>query len=63
LPRAEIIKNAFVLLPLAEIAADQAHPLCKKNYATLWAEYDKASQSLWSIHFEWRDNIISTAKI
>src|SRR6187402_643424 len=32
LPRAEISKNAFVLLPLAQIAAEVLHPQLQKTY-------------------------------
>ncbi len=62
LPRSEITKNAFVLLPLAEIAAKVLHPQLQKTYSELWAAYDKNSQSLWSIEFEWRGREISLAK-
>jgi len=41
IPRDEIEKYAFVLEPLAEIAADLHHPVCKKSYRQLWNEYDK----------------------
>lgn len=61
LPRAEITTNAFVLLPLAEIAADALHPQLQKSYRDLWAGYDQNSQSLWSIDFEWRGKKISAA--
>lgn len=61
LPRAEITKNAFVLLPLAEIAAQVLHPQLQKTYRELWQEYDQASQSLWTINFEWYGKMISVA--
>lgn len=61
LPRAEITKNAFVLLPLAEIAPQVVHPQLQKTYQQLWVEYDQASQSLWAIDFEWKDRLISLA--
>ena len=61
LPRAEITKNAFVLLPLSEIAPDGLHPQLQKNYRDLWLDYDRASQSLWVIDFEWNGKVISVS--
>jgi 2-amino-4-hydroxy-6-hydroxymethyldihydropteridine diphosphokinase len=61
LPRAEITINAFVLLPLAEIASDILHPQLQKSYRDLWSDYDQTSQSLWAIDFEWRNKMISLA--
>ncbi len=51
IPRDEIIKNAFVLLPLAEIAADSTHPQLNKSYQQLWDEFDHNKQQLWIIPF------------
>ncbi|WP_105102916.1 2-amino-4-hydroxy-6-hydroxymethyldihydropteridine diphosphokinase [Microbulbifer pacificus] len=53
LPRGEILKNAFVLLPLSELAPDLVHPLQGKSYQQLWDEYDQASQKLWPVEFDW----------
>ena len=53
LPRPEILYNAFVLKPLAEIAAYEVHPIVNKNYDNLWQAYDKSQQKLWSINFDW----------
>lgn len=58
LPRAEITKNAFVLLPLAEIAEDEIHPATGKSYSKLWAEYKVESQKLWKVKFEWNGEIL-----
>jgi 2-amino-4-hydroxy-6-hydroxymethyldihydropteridine diphosphokinase len=49
LPRAEITENAFVLLPLAELAPYDLHPALKKSYTELWASYDQNAQVLWKI--------------
>jgi 2-amino-4-hydroxy-6-hydroxymethyldihydropteridine diphosphokinase len=52
LPRGEILKNAFVLWPLAEIAPDLFHPEAGMSYAELWAEFDKTRENLSPIEFE-----------
>ncbi|ACE86048.1 2-amino-4-hydroxy-6-hydroxymethyldihydropteridine diphosphokinase [Cellvibrio japonicus] len=59
LPRAEIIQNAFVLWPLAEIAPETRHPLLQQTYANLWAGFDRSSQLLWPIDFDWQGKVIS----
>ncbi len=53
LPRVEIATNAFVLWPLSELAPNLIHPLLHKSYAVMWDEYDKTSQKLWPVAFEW----------
>jgi 2-amino-4-hydroxy-6-hydroxymethyldihydropteridine diphosphokinase len=52
LPRGEILKNAFVLWPLAEIAPNLLHPEAGISYAELWAGFDKTRESLSPIEFE-----------
>ena len=54
LPRPEVLYNAFVLWPLAEIAGDELHPLEQKSYRDLWQVYDKSQQKLWAIEFDWK---------
>ncbi|KXI28606.1 2-amino-4-hydroxy-6-hydroxymethyldihydropteridine diphosphokinase [Paraglaciecola hydrolytica] len=56
LPRSEILFNAFVLQPLAEIAGEQIHPVVGSTFSTLWHEYDKSQQQLWPIEFTWNEN-------
>lgn len=51
LPRGEILKNAFVLWPLAEIAPDKIHPETGTRFAELWAAFDKSKENLKPIDF------------
>lgn len=51
LPRDEILSNAFVLWPLAEIAPGYIHPLAGKTCAVLWAEFDKSRQYIMPADF------------
>ncbi len=55
LPRGEILKHAFVLLPLAEISPELKHPVSNLSYQDLWHQFDKKEQQkLWSIDFDWQ---------
>ena len=56
LPRGEILKNAFVLWPLAEIAPNARHPVSGKTYKALWAEFDKTRENLKPIEFDFEDS-------
>ncbi|MFO7786228.1 MAG: 2-amino-4-hydroxy-6-hydroxymethyldihydropteridine diphosphokinase [Halospina sp.] len=58
LPRSEILRNAFVLQPLAEIAPDERHPVSGERYADLWQAYER-DQRLWPIEFHWQGQKIS----
>lgn len=52
LPRDEITKNAFVLLPLEEIAPQLIHPVSGNTMCDHWMSFDKDSQKLWPIEFK-----------
>ena len=53
LPRPEILENAFVLWPLAEVAGDTSHPIKGLLYNDLWAAFDKSKQQLWKVDLDW----------
>lgn len=52
LPRDEILKHAFVLKPLVDLAPDARHPESGKPYRQLLEEADFAGQVLWVVEFE-----------
>lgn len=54
LPRAEILKNAFVLWPLSLIAPQLMHPGVGKSMAQLWGEA-RIDQVLAPVSFFWQD--------
>jgi 2-amino-4-hydroxy-6-hydroxymethyldihydropteridine diphosphokinase len=58
LPRGEILENAFVLRPLADLAPDDCHPVEGRTYRELWRDYDQASQALARVEFSWRGRVI-----
>lgn len=53
LPRDEILRYAFVLRPLADIAPDAEHPGARKTFRELAAELPFADQPLWPVAFPW----------
>ena len=45
LPRDEILRYAFVLAPLADVAADEIHPGRGESYRGLWEQFEKSNRS------------------
>jgi 2-amino-4-hydroxy-6-hydroxymethyldihydropteridine diphosphokinase len=54
LPRDEILHYAFVLAPLAEVAADEVHPAVGDTYGELWDALKERSQPLAAVDFSFR---------
>lgn len=52
LPRKEITRYAFVLKPLAEMAAKSLHPEIKLSYQQLWLDFSDDSQKLWAASWQ-----------
>ena len=61
LPREEILYNAFVLKPLAELAPNHCHAISGKTYASLWQAFDQNSQKLWVVPFVWQNVDLSNS--
>jgi 2-amino-4-hydroxy-6-hydroxymethyldihydropteridine diphosphokinase len=53
LPRAEILRNAFVLWPLSMLAPDYVHPVAGVSLADLWRD-TAIEQALKPVPFQWR---------
>ena len=62
LPRAEILKNAFVLWPLSLMAPDKVHPGVGNTLAQMWAEA-QIDQVLAPVAFEWRGVQLTPAEM
>ena len=52
LPREEILRYAFVLKPLSELAGDQLHPTAGRTYGALWDAFNAAGQTIWPADFQ-----------
>jgi 2-amino-4-hydroxy-6-hydroxymethyldihydropteridine diphosphokinase len=46
LPRPDLVRWAFMLGPLAEVAPDVVHPLQRRSIAALWRDFDQAAHPL-----------------
>jgi 2-amino-4-hydroxy-6-hydroxymethyldihydropteridine diphosphokinase len=46
LPRPDLVRRAFMLGPLADIAADTVHPTLGITIAELWSRFDRAAHPL-----------------
>ncbi len=56
LPRAEILKYAFVLRPLSELAPDELHPVTRRTYREIWSAFNDATQILSPVEFSWANS-------
>ena len=53
IPRDEILRYAFVLAPLAEIAGEDRHPVAKKSYRDLWDLFAGEREGVVPVPFDW----------
>ncbi|MDF1820511.1 MAG: 2-amino-4-hydroxy-6-hydroxymethyldihydropteridine diphosphokinase [Alcanivoracaceae bacterium] len=53
LPRDEILKHAFVLVPLSDLAPEAVHPVTGERYDALLADKTFSGQRLWQVPFTW----------
>lgn len=62
LPRAEILRNAFVLWPLALLAPQRCHPVAGQSFAQLWIDAC-IDQQLWPVPFQWRERELTPVEL
>jgi len=62
LPRPEILRNAFVLWPLALLVPEQRHPGTDRSFAELW-QGARIGQALWPVSFSWRGAELTPASL
>jgi len=62
LPRAEILKNAFVLWPLSVLAPANLHPVEQRSFAQLW-QTAGIEQVLHPVAFQWRGAELTPAEL
>jgi 2-amino-4-hydroxy-6-hydroxymethyldihydropteridine diphosphokinase len=53
-PRPDLLKRAYMLKPLFDIAPDVVHPSEKKTIAELWSEFDQGAHELVKVELEER---------
>lgn len=61
LPRPEVLFNAFVLAPMAELAPTELHPVSRRSYAQLWHQFGRKGE-VRRVTFNWRGRDISAAE-
>lgn len=65
LPHADILRKAYVLTPLSQVAAKRKHPVLKKTFTELMAERNaefSTAQRLKPVAFEWHGRVLSAAR-
>jgi 2-amino-4-hydroxy-6-hydroxymethyldihydropteridine diphosphokinase len=59
LPRPEVLRNAFVLWPLAVLAPHAVLPGSDQTHAELWAGW-QGDQQLWPVPFAWKGQALTS---
>lgn len=52
-PRKEIVRYAFILKPLADLAGAMRHPVDGRSFDEIWAAFDKDSHPLDMVGLQW----------
>jgi 2-amino-4-hydroxy-6-hydroxymethyldihydropteridine diphosphokinase len=52
LPRGDLLKRAYMLRPIAELAPTLRHPINGKTMEELWNEFDRDAHAMTSVEFK-----------
>jgi len=52
IPRSEILRYAFVLKPLADVAPDEQHPETGESYAGIWRHF-RGEEDMSLLDWDW----------
>ncbi|MGF1645251.1 MAG: 2-amino-4-hydroxy-6-hydroxymethyldihydropteridine diphosphokinase [Thiotrichales bacterium] len=53
LPRPDILRHAYVLEPLVELEPSGIHPVARRDYTTLWHEFQRAYPAARGLRLAW----------
>lgn len=51
-PRADLVKRAYMLKPMAELAPEVRHPISGKSMQELWEQFDDDAHSMTRVDFQ-----------
>jgi len=54
LPRPDLVRRAYMLGPMADLAPDLVHPVLGRTMRELWAEFDRGAHDLHPVDLGWR---------
>ena len=53
LPRPDLLRRAYMLGPMAELAPDRIHPVAHATMKALWADFDQAAHPMQPVDLDW----------
>jgi 2-amino-4-hydroxy-6-hydroxymethyldihydropteridine diphosphokinase len=54
LPRPDLVRRAYMLGPMAELAPDLVHPTLGATMRELWAEFDRGAHAMQPVDLGWK---------
>jgi len=61
LPHPDIARRAYMLWPLSQIAGNRQHPALGRSYRSLWQEFDRSTQAIRPVPFDWHGRTLTVA--